>query len=80
MGTDGPRSEMLPREVFGWSGMTCRRRLRDWHQAGVRDRRHRVRLERLDRAGALDWSCASLDAASIGATYGSPRLQALFGR
>ncbi|GAD57345.1 mobile element protein [Limimaricola cinnabarinus LL-001] len=59
--------EMLPREVFGCSGMTCWRRLRDWQQAGVWDRLHRVLLERLDRAGELDWSRASLDAASIGA-------------
>jgi len=58
--------EMLPREVFGCSGMTCWRRLRDWQQAGVWDRLHRVLLERLDRAGELDWSRASLDAASIG--------------
>jgi transposase len=59
--------EMLPREVFGCSGMTCWRRLRDWQQAGVWDRLHRVLLERLDRAGELDWSRAPLDAASIGA-------------
>jgi transposase len=59
--------EMLPREVFGCSGMTCWRRLRDWQQAGVWDRLHRALLERLDRAGELDWSRASLDAASIGA-------------
>jgi transposase len=58
---------MLPREVFGCSGMTCWRRLRDWQQAGVWDRLHRVLLERLDRAGELDWSRAPLDAASIGA-------------
>ena len=65
--------EMLPREVFGCSGMTCWRRLRDWQQAGVWDRLHRVLLERLDRAGELDWSRASLDAASIGAKRGAPR-------
>ena len=65
--------EMLPREVFGCSGMTCWRRLRDWQQAGVWDRLHRVLLERLDRAGELDWSRASLDAASIGAKRGARR-------
>ena len=62
--------EMLPREVFGCSGMACRRRLRDWQQGGVWDRLHRVLLERLDRAGELDWTRASLDAASIGAKKG----------
>jgi transposase len=39
--------EMLPREVFDCSGMTCWRRLRDWQQAGVWDRRHRALLKRL---------------------------------
>jgi transposase len=77
--------EMLPREVFGCSGMTCWRRLRDWvsrgapsvraprRTVGVWDRLHRVLLERLDRAGALDWSRAALDAASIGAKRGAAR-------
>jgi len=65
--------EMLPREVFGCSSMTYWRRLRDWQQAGVRDRQHPVLLERLDRAGELDWSRASLDAASIGAKRGARR-------
>jgi transposase len=65
--------EMLPREVFGCSGMTCWRRLRDRHAAGVWDRLHRVLLERLDREGELDWSRASLDATSIGAKRGARR-------
>ncbi len=59
--------EMLPREVFGCSGMTCWRRLRDWQLAGVWDGLHRVLLERLDRAGELDWSRAAIDSASVGA-------------
>lgn len=66
--------EMLPREVFGCSGMTCWRRLRDWQRAGVWDRLHRVLLERLDRAGELDWSRAAIDSASVGAKRGVPRL------
>ena len=65
--------EMLPREL-GCSGMTCWRRLRDWHGAGVWSRLHRVLLERLSDAGQLDWSRASLDSASIGAKRGAPRL------
>ncbi len=62
--------EMLPREVFGCSGMTCWRRLRDWQLAGVWDGLHRVLLERLDRAGELDWSRAAIDSASVGAKGG----------
>ncbi|CUH38692.1 hypothetical protein JSE7799_01459 [Jannaschia seosinensis] len=61
---------MLPREVFGCSGMTCWRHLRDWQQAGMWDRLHRVLLDRLNRAGELDWSRGALDAASIAAKRG----------
>ncbi len=62
--------EMLPREVLGCSGMTCWRRLRDWQADGVWDRLHRTLLERLERAGELDWSRASLEAAAIGVKRG----------
>ena len=65
--------EMLPREVFGCSGMTCWRRLRDWQRAGVWDALHRVLLKRLHRAGELDWSRAALDSQSIGAKRGALR-------
>ena len=57
--------EMLPREAFGCSGMTCWRRVRDWQRAGVWGQLHRVLLERLHQAGELDWSRASIDSASI---------------
>ena len=46
--------EQLPREVFGCTGMTCGRRLRGWHGAGVLGELHRVLLERLAEADALD--------------------------
>ena len=65
--------EMLPREVFGCLGMTCWRRLRDWQKAGVWDELHRVLLERLHRAGELDWSRAALDSQSIAAKRGAVR-------
>jgi Putative transposase of IS4/5 family (DUF4096) len=65
--------EMLPREAFGCSGMTCWRRVRDWQRAGVWDHLHRVLLERLHQAGDLDWSRASIDSASIGAKRGVPQ-------
>ena len=65
--------EMLPREVFGCSGMTCWRRLRDWQVAGVWDRLHRALLERLHRANELDWSRAALDSQSTAAKRGALR-------
>ena len=63
--------ERLPREAFGCTGMTCWRRLRDLHAAGVLGRLHRVLLERLAAADALDWSRASIDSASIAAKGGA---------
>ncbi len=62
--------EMLPREAFGCSGMTCWRRMRDWQQAEVRGHLHRVLLERLHQAGEIDRSRASIDSASIGPERG----------
>jgi transposase len=62
--------EMLPQELGCGSGMTCWRRLRDWHVHGVWDALHRVLLDRLGEAGQIDWSRASLDCASIPAKRG----------
>ena len=61
--------EYLPKQ-FGCSGMTCWRRLRDWARAGVWHRLHTVLLERLEVAGEIDWSRASLDSASVPAKGG----------
>jgi transposase len=62
--------EMLPPELGCGSGMTCWRRLRDWHEAGVWDRLHRVLLDRLGEANQIDWERACLDSASIPAKKG----------
>jgi transposase len=59
----------VPRE-FGCSGKTCWRRLCHWHTAGVWAALHRTLLKRLHGAGALDWSRAALDSASISAKKG----------
>src|SRR6185437_16969231 len=63
--------EWLPQEMGCGSGMTCWRRLRDWQDAGVWDRLHRVVLDRLGDAGQLDWSRALVDASSIRAKKGA---------
>jgi transposase len=65
--------EMLPQEMGCGSGVTCWRRLRDWQQAGVWERLHRVLLSRLGAADQIDWSRASLDSASIPAKRGARR-------
>ena len=63
---------MLPEE-FGYSGVTCWRRLRDWQEAGVWHELHRVLLEKLRYFGLLDWSRASVDSASVPAKKGARR-------
>ncbi len=65
--------EYLPRELGCGSGMTCWRRLRDWHQAGVWHRLHQVLLDDLGQRDALDWSRAALDTASVPAKRGARR-------
>jgi transposase len=65
--------EMLPQELGCGSGMTCWRRLRDWQNAGVWGRLHRVLLQRLQDVGRIDWGRASLDSASVPAPGGANR-------
>ena len=67
---------LLPGELGFGSGPTCWRRLRDWQQAGVWARLHRVLLDRLGAADRIDWSRAALDSASVpakGVKKGGPR-------
>ena len=65
--------EALPPEMGCGSGMTCWRRLRDWHKAGIWDRLHVLLLDRLSQADQLDWSRASLDAGSVPAPGGAKK-------
>ncbi|MDP9426254.1 MAG: IS5 family transposase [Actinomycetota bacterium] len=62
--------EMLPKEMGCGSGSTCWRRLRDWEEAGVWRRLHRVLLDRLGQGDRIDWSRACLDSASVAAKKG----------
>ena len=65
--------EYLPREMGCGSGMTCWRRLRDWQAAGVWDDLHRTLLDRLGRAGLIDWSRAVADSATVPAKGGASK-------
>jgi transposase len=65
--------EMLPKEMGCGSGMTCWRRLREWHEAGVWEELHRTLLDRLGKADQIDWERASLDSASVPAPGGAER-------
>src|SRR4028118_2256335 len=51
--------EYLPAEMGCGSGMSCWRRLRDWHEAGVWAALHRALLERLPAAGPAGWARAA---------------------
>src|SRR5215216_4368925 len=62
--------EMLPREMGCGCGMSCWRRLRDWQEAGIWRAFHHALLDRLGRAGLIDWSRCSLDSASLPAKAG----------
>ena len=65
--------EMLPQEMGCGSGMTCWRRLKEWHEAGVWKRLRRTLLDRLGEANEIDWERASLDSASVAAPGGAKR-------
>ena len=65
--------EMLPKEMGCGSGMTCWRRLKEWHEARVWRRLHRMLLDRLGTADLIDWSRSSLDSASAPVPGGTKR-------
>jgi len=65
--------EMLPQEMGCGSGMTCRRRLRNWQERGIWDLIHFVLLDWLARFGQIDWSRAIVDGSSIRAVFGGAR-------
>ena len=57
--------ELLPQELGCGSGMTCWRRLKAWHEAGVWDALHARLLCQLHQAEAVDWSRAIVDSSSV---------------
>jgi transposase len=65
--------EDLPQEMGCGSGMSCWRRLRDWHRAGVFKRLHRQLLGRMRKAGRLDFSRGLVDSASVRALHGGKK-------
>jgi len=66
--------EYLPQEMGCGSGMTCWRRLRDWHEAGVWKKIWRTLLDELGEADAIDWSVSALDSCSVRAIFGGQKL------
>ena len=69
----GMQWKHVPRNALGCSGKTSWRRLGEWQAAGVWANLHRVLLEQLQDANALNWSRAALDSASVPAKKGAQR-------
>lgn len=65
--------EHLPQEMGCGSGMTCWRRLKEWHEAGVWQRLHETLLAELHAADQIDWSRAAIDSSHVRAVGGAPR-------
>lgn len=63
----------MPQELGFGSGMTCWRRLRDWHAAGVWEQLQQVLLDKLRGADQLDFSRAMVDASHVRAMRGGPK-------
>jgi transposase len=51
----------LPWELNCGSGSRCRRRLAEWHEAGVWAQLHALLLDELQGADQIDWSRAAVD-------------------
>lgn len=69
----GIQREYLPQKLGFGSGMTCRRRLAAWNEAGVWDQLHVVLLEKLRSKNQLDWSQAVIDSSHVRAARGGPK-------
>lgn len=72
----GMRYVDLPRELGFPSGETCRRRLREWLEAGVWEQALALLVGELDRGGRIDWSRLVVDASLIDAKKGAIGLAA----
>ena len=78
--------EYLPQELSCGCGMTCWRRLRDWHVAGVWEKIWRLLLDELGLADQIDWSTSAIDSCSVRAIFGGqkrariPRIEARMAR
>lgn len=71
--TTGIAWEDVPQEMGCGSGMTCWRRLRDWHKVRVWRRLHEILVAALNGAAKIDESRASVDSRSLRAAGGARR-------
>ena len=62
-----------PSELGCGSGMTCLRRLREWHRSGVFQKLYEVLLAKLQSADKIDWSRVIIDSAKTKAPSGGEK-------
>ncbi|MFF3056002.1 transposase [Streptomyces sp. NPDC057909] len=60
--------------------MTCWRRLRDWHEAGVWQQLHEVLLAEINAASRLEWSHSAADSSHVRALEGGSTQAQVAGR
>lgn len=65
--------EYLPQEMGCGCGMTCWRRLRDWHEAGVWKKIWQVLLDELGEGDLIDWTTSAIDSCSVRAVFGGQK-------
>jgi transposase len=63
----------MPAELGYGSGMTCLRRLKQWHRRGVFQKLYEILLEELNGADKIDWSRALVDSATTKAPGGGEK-------
>lgn len=63
----------MPVELGYGSGMTCLRRLGEWHRRGVFQKLYEVLLAKLHSADKIDWSRAVVDSAQTKAPSGGEK-------
>ena len=64
--------EDFPQEM-GCSGMTLWNRLDEWRRCGVLEKLHRLLLDKLRGADAIDFSRVIVDSASVRAVHGGKK-------
>jgi transposase len=62
--------QYLPKEVGWGSGQTCWRRMKQWQEAGVWEKIHRLLLNHLREKDKIDFSRAVVDSGSVRAVFG----------
>ena len=63
----------LPQEMNCGSGVSCWRRLREWHEAGVWQQLHEALLAELRDQEKIDWDRALVDSSFVRAVHGGKK-------